>query len=238
MAVDGGSAPRLLTAFRSAYPSVDVAINEIVSDGMLETVGTGTPDLAMAVQRVHVNMSGLDCEALITGPYDLAVASTHSLAQRRHVRLSELAEEPFVLHRPGSAVRDQILQACAEAGFAPRIALETREMSAARTSVAAGPQLPGLHRRQQTPAGLTYDSASTGTRAVLAACPTRTSPPRWPHDHGARPFCRQLAARGGGWLSRAVAPGPSRRSHRHRGPARVNRGLGAEPAGWVLARQR
>lgn len=130
--------PDLLAAFRSAYPAVDVAINEIVSDGMLESVRTGTLDLAMVVQRAHVNMSGLECEAFITEPYELAVASTHSLAQRRHVRLSELAAEPFVLHRPGSAVRDQILQACAEAGFAPRIALETGEMSAARAFVAAG----------------------------------------------------------------------------------------------------
>lgn len=130
--------PDLLAAFRSAYPAVDVAINEIVSDAMLEAVRAGTLDLAMVVQREHVNMSGLDHEAFITEPYDLAVASTHSLAQRRQVRLSELAEEPFVLHRAGSAVRDQILQACGDAGFTPRIALETGEMSAARAFVASG----------------------------------------------------------------------------------------------------
>jgi DNA-binding transcriptional LysR family regulator len=35
-------------------------------------------------------------------------------------------------------VRDQILRACADAGFSPRIALETGEMSAARAFVSAG----------------------------------------------------------------------------------------------------
>lgn len=130
--------PDLLAAFRHAYPAVDVAVNEIVSDAMLEAVRVGTLDAAMVVQREHVPMTGLASRPFITEPYDLAVGGSHVLAQRRTVRLEELAEEPFVLHRPGSAVRDQILRACAEAGFRPRVALETGEMSAARAFVAAG----------------------------------------------------------------------------------------------------
>lgn len=130
--------PELLAEFRRAHPAVDVVINEIVSDAMLEAVRVGTLDLAMVVDREHANMSGLDRDAFITEPYDLAVARTHSLAQRRSIRLEELAEEPFVMHRPGSAVRDQVLRACSNSGFHPRIALETGEMSAARAFVAAG----------------------------------------------------------------------------------------------------
>lgn len=130
--------PDLLAAFRHEYPAVDVAVNEIVSDAMLEAVRAGTLDAAMVVHREHVVMTGLATRPFITEPYDLAVAHSHALAQRRTVRLEELTEEPFVLHRPGSAVRDQILRACADARFKPRIALETGEMSAARAFVAAG----------------------------------------------------------------------------------------------------
>ncbi len=130
--------PDLLAAFRREYPAVDVAVNELVSDVMLEAIRAGTLDAALVVHREHVAMSGLASEPFITEPYDLAVAETHALAHRKAVRLDELAEEPFVMHRPGSAVRDQILRACAEAGIRPRIALETGEMSAARAFVAAG----------------------------------------------------------------------------------------------------
>lgn len=130
--------PELLAAFRRGHPAVDVTVHEIVSDAMLEAVRVGTLDAAMVVQRDHVAMTGLASRPFLTEPYDVAVAGAHALAQRRVVRLEELAEEPFVLHRPGSAVRDQILRACADVGFRPRIALETGEMSAARAFVAAG----------------------------------------------------------------------------------------------------
>ncbi len=145
--------PDLLAAFRREYPAVDVAVNELVSDAMLDAVRAGTLDAAMVVQREHVSMTGLASQPFITEPYDLAVAESHALAQRSEVGLGELAEEPFVMHRPGSAVRDQILQACADAGFRPRIALETGEMSAARAFVAAGLGITVLPRSSLASAG-------------------------------------------------------------------------------------
>ena len=130
--------PELLAAFRRAHPAVDVVVDELVSDAMLEGVRAGTLDAAMVVHRPHVSMSGLASRSFASEPYDLAVAEEHPLARRKAVRLDDLADEPFIMHRPGSAVRDQILRACADAGFQPRIALETGEMSAARAFVAAG----------------------------------------------------------------------------------------------------
>jgi DNA-binding transcriptional LysR family regulator len=130
--------PDLLAAFRQEYPAVDVAVNEIVSDVMLEAVRVCMLDAAMAVHRELRDDDRLASWPFITGPYDIAVAETHTLAQRRPVRLDELAEEPFIMHLTGSAVRDQILRACADAGFRPHVALETGEMSAARAFVAAG----------------------------------------------------------------------------------------------------
>lgn len=167
--------PDLLAAFRSAYPAVDVAINEIVSDAMLEAVRASTLDLAFVVQREHVNMSGLECEPFITEPYDVAVAATHSLAQRKHIALAELAEEPFVMHRPGSAVRDQLLRACADAGFSPRVALETGEMSAARAFVSAGLGITILPRSSLLSPG--PDVHLVHLRPALK----RTSVIVWPH---------------------------------------------------------
>jgi DNA-binding transcriptional LysR family regulator len=170
--------PDLLAAFRHAYPAVDVAVNEIVSDAMLEAVRVGTLEAAMVVQREHVPITGLASRPFITEPYALAVAGTHALAQRRAVRLDELAEEPFVLHRPGSAVRDQILRACGEAGFRPRIALETGEMSAARAFVAAGLGITILPR----------SSLAAGARRCGSCCCGRlfAGPPSWSGPRRAR----------------------------------------------------
>ena len=162
-------------------------MNELVSDAMLDAVRAGTLDAAMVVQREHVPMTGLASQPFITEPYDLAVAESHALAQRTAVRLGELAEEPFVLHRPGSAVRDQILHACADAGFRPRIALETGEMSAARAFVAAGLGITVLPRSSLASAGPAV--------RILALRPTihRTSilvwPQKGPRSAAAAPSC-------------------------------------------------
>jgi DNA-binding transcriptional LysR family regulator len=130
--------PHLLAEFRQTHPAVDVVITEVVSDAMLDGVRAGSLDLALVVYRSHVSMSGLHSEPFINEPYAVAVSRAHALAARKTVRLEELANEPFVMHRHGSAVRDVVLGACAAAGFRPRIALETGEMSAARAFVTAG----------------------------------------------------------------------------------------------------
>jgi DNA-binding transcriptional LysR family regulator len=130
--------PDLLSAFRARYPGVNVAVTEMVTDDMVAGVRNGTLDAAMVVQRPRLAVGELEVTPFLTEPFALAVAPTHAFARRRRVRLAELAEEPFITHLPGSAVREIVLDACAEAGFRPRIILETGEMSAARAYVAAG----------------------------------------------------------------------------------------------------
>ena len=130
--------PGLLASFRAAYPGVDVAVSEMVSDEMIVNVRNGTLDAAMIVHRPRLAHSDLEVEPFITERFAVAVGPEHALARRRRIRLDELAEEPFITHHPGSAVRELILEACSAAGFSPRVTLETGEMSAARAYVAAG----------------------------------------------------------------------------------------------------
>lgn len=166
--------PDLLAAFRREYPAVDVSVKEIVSDAMLEAVKAGTLDAAMVVQREHVVASGLASWPFISEPYDVAVSHTHRLARRRNVTLTDLAGEAFVMHHAGSAVRDQILRACADAGFRPRIAMETGEMSAARAFVASGLGITVLPRSSLASPGPTVHVLT------LRPCIQRTSVLVWP----------------------------------------------------------
>jgi DNA-binding transcriptional LysR family regulator len=130
--------PELLAAFSHAHPAVDVSIIEVVSDAMLEDVRAGSLDLAFVVHRDHVNMNGLNAEPFLSEPYQLAVNLGDRLAGRKSVRLEDLAQERFIMHWPGSAVREVTLAACAIAGYRPRIAVETDSNNAARAYVSAG----------------------------------------------------------------------------------------------------
>lgn len=166
--------PDLLSAFRAAHPAVDVVISEVVSDAMIDGVRTGSLDFAFVVRREQARTSGLGHEEFLTEPYALAVSRSHALARRRRVRLTELVEEPFILHRPGSAVRELILDACAEAGYRPRIALETGEISAARAFVASGLGITILPRSSLLSAGPKVHIIDIGPPNL-----TRTSDMTW-----------------------------------------------------------
>ena len=167
--------PNLLASFRAAYPGVGVAVTEMVSDDMLGGVRNGSLDAAMVVHRPRLAVAELGIEPFITEPFALAVAPTHALARRRRIRLAELAEEPFITHHSGSAVREIILDACAEAGFRPRITLETGEMSAARAYVAAGLGITILPRSSLASAGPPVTVLDIGPPPI-----TRTSVLVWP----------------------------------------------------------
>ncbi len=66
--------------------------------------------------------------------------SAHPLAGRRRIPLSALAGEAFVMHPSGhrSSMHEQVLEACAAAGFSPPSVLEVGETATLVVFVAAG----------------------------------------------------------------------------------------------------
>jgi DNA-binding transcriptional LysR family regulator len=75
---------------------------------------------------------------LLTEPLRLAVPGQHRLAERKRIRLAELADEPFILLREGYGLRTLTERLCRQAGFTPRVAFEGEEVETLRALVAAG----------------------------------------------------------------------------------------------------
>jgi DNA-binding transcriptional LysR family regulator len=73
-------------------------------------------------------------------PVVAVVPSGTSLAQRKSLRLSQLRDEPFVLFPRESApeFHDDLVDACNEAGFAPKVEYECSAMPTVVAVVAAG----------------------------------------------------------------------------------------------------
>ncbi|WP_067929508.1 LysR family transcriptional regulator [Alicyclobacillus shizuokensis] len=65
-------------------------------------------------------------------------AGAGDAASGRGLHLAALAEEPFILFKPGYTLRELVQQACVEAGFIPRIAFEAEETDTIRAFVRAG----------------------------------------------------------------------------------------------------
>lgn len=128
--------PARLTEFKRLYPGLEVTLREAGTQSLLAMIEKGELDLAIAVTDVlpgHVEVLPLREET-----YVLAVNAHHPLAKRRTVRLADLANEAFILFPEGYKLREVTLNACRQAGFEPKVALDGGATQSALEFVAAG----------------------------------------------------------------------------------------------------
>jgi len=90
--------------------------------------------------RLPVRDEALESETLLTERLLLAMPRNHRLADKANVSLPSLAEEGFIIfpRSDGSGFHDQILSACHQAGFSPRVVQEASQMQTILSLVAAG----------------------------------------------------------------------------------------------------
>ncbi len=141
------SVVRAIAAFRRAYPAVDVRLAEDETDALLAAVERGELEAAYAgFGPGQEPPAGLGSRLVAREPTVIAVAPNHPLAGRRRVRLAALRDEPFVTLTAASRLRVVLEAACAQAGFAPRIALETTDLGVMTALAAEGAGIALLPR--------------------------------------------------------------------------------------------
>jgi LysR family transcriptional activator of glutamate synthase operon len=128
--------PSALAAFNTRYPGIELRLREAGIATLLEQLAAGLADLA--VVALPVDDPDLTVAPLFSEELVLAVAPQHPLAHRSSVRLSDMANEAFVLSPPNYELRETTLVACRQAGFAPRVVLDGGEMDTLLRFVAAG----------------------------------------------------------------------------------------------------
>lgn len=128
--------PQLIAGFRRRAGNVACVLSEDAADRVTEQVLTGRADLALVSPRpTH---AGLGWRQLLRQPVALAVPEHHPHAGRRQIRLSDVAEEPFVTLGPGHGMRRVFDELCAAAQIHPRIALESSQLTTVAGLIAAG----------------------------------------------------------------------------------------------------
>lgn len=132
----GSALARLLVAFGELYPGVELNLREQqITDPMLEMLSAGELDLAVGHASGIEMPRGLAASPLFTEDLVLIISPEHSLSERKRVSLAELRAEPFITFSAGSGIRNTLVAACLQEGFAPRIAFES---GATRTLVSQG----------------------------------------------------------------------------------------------------
>jgi DNA-binding transcriptional LysR family regulator len=132
--------PRVIRAFRDAYPRVFLRLDEKLGNELVEQLRQERIDVAF-IRTPVANQDGLVIHPLPDEPMRVALPRGHALARSSEssVSLKRLARETFILYGPpGTAFYDVTMAACHAAGFRPRIGQEAPRLTSSLNLVAVG----------------------------------------------------------------------------------------------------
>ncbi len=128
--------PHVLASFKRQYPQVQVDIQRAISRNIIDKIVEGTLDFGIVTLPVHdarlvrLNIHKDDL-ALIVGP-------DHPLASRRSVRMQELADEPFILHKVGTTTRERLVKHFSDGGVRIKVTMELASIETIKRFVSIG----------------------------------------------------------------------------------------------------
>lgn len=134
--------PRVIRAFREAYPGVTVTIDECLSRQAV--LGLSEARLDVAFVRTELpSADGLAVHGLLDEPMVVALPAAHRLAPEAGAPprdLWDFAAEPFIAFArlEGPGMFEATLAACHRAGFTPRVAQDAPRITTTLGLVAVG----------------------------------------------------------------------------------------------------
>jgi DNA-binding transcriptional LysR family regulator len=130
--------PATLHDFRAQFPDVELSLMELNAAEQAQALRDRSIHVGFA--RPHAEEADVVVEAVLREPFLVALPEAHPLAAQPSLSLPMLAGEPFVSfpETPLPSYAQVVRAVCEEAGFAPRVVQEVREMQTAISLVAAG----------------------------------------------------------------------------------------------------
>jgi DNA-binding transcriptional LysR family regulator len=120
--------PRLTRIAKQRYPHLSLSLSEMDSASALAAVQNGEIDIALA--RFDEHISALEIRPIVKDHLVIVLPIDHPLTKRDRIALAELADENLVLspRRVSPSFFDQIVSACRDVGFSPRVVHEVRSV--------------------------------------------------------------------------------------------------------------
>jgi LysR family transcriptional regulator, transcription activator of glutamate synthase operon len=149
-----------LATFHSRHPHVGLTVREASSEEMAEMLRIDELDLAFLSVTERVESHGLGLYQLLSEELVVLLPPDHPLSGRGQVRMAELAREPFISFRAGARLRELLFAAGRDAGFEPRVELESNDSQRVRRLVSRGLGVAILPRSDAVGPGAEVDVAT------------------------------------------------------------------------------
>nr|WP_315592106.1 LysR family transcriptional regulator [uncultured Cupriavidus sp.] len=131
--------PRLIPAFRSAHPGIELILHESTSAAILDRIERGQLDAGL-VRFPILNSGPFQLLPLESDSFVAAVPAESRFAARDTIALKALANEPFIMHPAADVpnLRAVAMLLCQQAGFVPRITQEAVQVQTIVSLVESG----------------------------------------------------------------------------------------------------
>lgn len=141
------------TDFMTAYPQINLRLQESEGNTLIEQLQTNQLDLAIArdLQTDQLAGKSYQQETICHDQLMVILAANHPLAHYPSVTLKQLAAYDFTLLPPGSGIYERISTLCAQAGFTPNIRFESTHIETILSVVAHSQQVTLLFRQSTSP---------------------------------------------------------------------------------------
>lgn len=150
--------PHIMEQLNQKLPNIKFFLHEDKTHHLLSKLENGTLDFL--ILPLLDGMDKFECYDLFKEPFILATAESHSLANNKHVALSDLASHNILTLEDGHCLRDQAMGYCFTAGANEDTSFRATSLETLRYMVASGvgltllPELAALNRQQE--AGVSY----------------------------------------------------------------------------------
>lgn len=175
--------PKVIRTFRQRLPQIELHLREMSTTAIAEALSAGTVDIGFL--RTPSVSSSLRELLRYREATAAILPATHPLAKTKRLRLSQLAAEPFVFfpRQLGADFYDELLAACREEGFEPRIVQQATQWSTIVSLVEAG---LGVSLAPQSIARLAsrncvFRPFPKYSTTVIVACPAQRLTPQADH---------------------------------------------------------
>jgi len=128
--------PEVLALFKQAYPQVQVDIHRAITRSITERVVDGTLDFGIVT--LPIKNSRLEALTIHSDEMALIVSPAHALASRRSVKMKDLEDEPFILHKIGTTTRERLVKHFNDGGVKIKVTMELASIETIKRFVSIG----------------------------------------------------------------------------------------------------
>ncbi len=162
--------PHIVEPLHEAFPKLELLLVEAQTERLLARLSNG--ELDAGILALPLADERLASRSLYEEAFFVALPRGHPLAQKKLLRMSDLASESMLLLEDGHCLRDQALEVCALAGVNERTDFRATSLETLRQMVAAGVGIT-LLPELAAPRPVAGQQSSLEIRAFAPPAPSR-----------------------------------------------------------------